>query len=59
MFGDMIYKFDSFSKFDSPVKALVVALGYVDELEEHYCTPIYSVNIYELNGFRKYSIRIG
>lgn len=54
---EMIYSFKSYSMFDASVKALVVALGYIDELESYYGR-VLMVNIYDSKGFRKYSVKL-
>lgn len=53
---NMSYKFKSFSAFDSPIKALVVCLSYVHEIEEYYETKVNAVDIFDESGRREYTL---
>lgn len=53
---DASYKLRSFSAFDSPIKALVVCLSYIEEIEEMYETRVNAVDIFDESGRREYTV---
>lgn len=53
---DMSFKVKSFSALDSPIKALVVCMSYIEEIEDAYETKVNAVDIFDEFGSRIYTV---